>query len=132
MTRRACAAALSVFLSGCALIDQLSDDTSPIVADIEVFNRTTSDIFYIAADGKRLDVPACGSASDPTFRIDAVRVRTEEGYIRGFGYGRPELAERRLFVVEVARARDSGIPQPGPPPEPLPPCDEPPEVQAGV
>lgn len=121
----------AAFLTACG-IDDFRNPPAPVVAHLEVFNRTEADIFYVAADGERLDVPACGSATDPTFRVDDVRVRAEDGYIRGFGAGGQELAGRHLFLVEVSRAADSGIPSTEPPPEPLPPCAGVPEVQVGI
>ena len=126
------ASALLVFTSGCAGIDDFVNRPAPVVAQLEVFNRTESDLFYVAADGEQLDVPACGRASDPTFRIEDVRVRTERGYIRGFGAGGPELEGQHVTLVEVARAAESGIPTLDPPPDPLPPCAGHPEVQVGI
>jgi hypothetical protein len=126
------AAALLVVASGCAHIDDFVNRPAPVVAHLEVFNRTEADLFYVAADGERLDVPACGSASAATFRIESVTVRTEEGYIRGFGAGGPEHDGRHVTLLEVARAVDSTIPSLEPPPDPLPPCAGLPEVQVGI
>jgi hypothetical protein len=121
-----------VALAGCVLASGCTGGgISPVVADLEVFNRTVEDLLYIAADGEVLEVPACGNASDPTFRIDVVTVRAEGGYVRTFGAADQAFAGRRLFVVEVARAADSGLPNPGPPPDPLPPCEGHPQAQRG-
>jgi hypothetical protein len=130
LTRLASAAVVLVVLCGCGVLEQYIGPRT-VVAELEVFNRTEADIFYVAGDGERLDVPACGSASDPTFRIDEVRVRTEDGYIRSFGSAGSELAGQHVFVVEVARARDSGVPDLGRAPVQLPPCRGLPEVQVG-
>ena len=118
--------------AGCGAIDDFVNRPAPVVASLEVLNRTEVDIFYVAADGERLDVPACGRASDPTFRIDDVRVRTADGYIRGFGVSAPEFAGRDVFLVEIARGADSGLPSLAAPPDPLPPCEGTPDVQAGI
>ena len=120
-----------LLLSACGLADHLPLIGSAVVADLEVFNRTQIDIFLIDADGKRLDVPACGSARDRFFRIDNVRVRTESGYIRGFGGGDHVLEGQRVFVIEVPTTWDSTVPTLGSP-DRLPPCDGLPQVQVGV
>jgi hypothetical protein len=130
--RRAAIAAFLALSSGCAVMDDVIGRPPEVIAAVDAFNRTEADIFYIAADGERLDVPACGNASDQTFRIDDVRVRTEDGYIRGFGVSAPEFSGQHVFVVEVSHAADSGIPTLGPPPQPLPPCEGLPEVQPGI
>jgi hypothetical protein len=85
-----------------------------------------------AADGEVLEVPACGGASDPTFRVDMVIVRAAGGYVRGFGGDVTNVGRQRLVLVEVARAADSGLPEPAPPPDPLPPCEGHPEAQPGT
>jgi hypothetical protein len=85
-----------------------------------------------AADGEVLEVPACGGASDPTFRVDMVIVRAAGGYVRGFGGDFTNVGRQRLVLVEVARAADSGLPEPAPPPDPLPPCEGHPEAQPGT
>ena len=124
------ALAVATIGAGCSLVgDVPGKPIPPVVAELEVFNRTEADIFLVAADGERLDVPACGRALDETFRVEAVRVRSQVGYIRGFGAGDPAFAGRRLTLVEVASAADSGIPSVGAPPEPLPPCVGLPEAQ---
>lgn len=120
-------------LCGCSLLGELVDGGSPpVVAQLEVFNRTEDAIYLIAADGERLDVPACGRAMDESFRIDEVRVRAQGGYIRGFGAGDTALAGRHVVLVELARADLSGMPMLPPPPDPLPPCQGHPQVQPGV
>lgn len=120
-------------LAGCGVVDGLPRlGETRVIARLEVFNRTLEPIFLVAADGERLNVPACGRARDDTFRIDQVRVRTTDGYIRGFGVGDTTLSGRHVVVVEVAQADLSGIPTLGPPPDPLPPCRGHPQVQVGV
>ena len=120
-------------LCGCSLLREVGDGPPPpVVAQLEVFNRTEDPIYLVAADGERLDVPACGRAMDKSFRVDQVRVRAEGGYIRGFGSGDPSFAGLSLVLVEVARAELSGIPTLGPLTDPLPPCTGHPEVQPGA
>jgi hypothetical protein len=126
-------AVASACVSGCSVAGELFDaDTPAVVAALDVHNRTLDDLVYVAADGERLDVPPCGSASDSTFRIEAVTVRTAAGYVRGFGAADAALAGQRVHVIEVASAADSGIPTLGPAPEPLPPCAGHPEAQPGI
>lgn len=120
-------------LAGCAFVDGLPRlGETRVVARLEVFNRTIEPIFLVAADGERMDVPACGRALDDTFRIDQVRIRTKDGYIRGFGAGDVTLSGRHVVVIEVAQADLSGDPTLEPPPDPLPPCLGHPQVQVGV
>ena len=69
---------------------------------------------------------------DPTFRIDEVRVRAADGYVRAFGVNAPEFAGAATFLVEVASAADSGLPVRGEPPVALPPCEGMPQVQPGT
>jgi hypothetical protein len=114
----------TLLVSGCGGVP-------PVVAELEVFNRTVEDLLYVAADGEVLEVPACGSASDPTFRVDLVTVRAVGGYVRAFGGDFSNIGPRPLVLVEVARAADSGLPEPAPPPDPLPPCEGHPEAQRG-
>jgi hypothetical protein len=133
MSARLLSALVAVLmLSGCRLLGDLPRIGEPrVTAHLEVFNRTRQDIFYVDTDGRRLDVPACGQAQHPSFRIDNVRVRTEAGYIRGFGNGDSSLEWQRVYVIEVSSAMDSGGPTLGSP-DALPPCDGNPEVQVGV
>jgi hypothetical protein len=113
-------------LGGCSLIG----DLVPVSAPLEVFNRTEEVIFLLAADGARLDVPACGHAFAADFRVDQVQVRTELGYIKAFGYGEPVVAGRQLTLIITART-DEGFPTTEPLLDPLPPCRGHPEVQLG-
>ena len=118
--------------AGCEIIGELSGDSvAPVIAELEVFNRTRVDIYLVAADGERLDVPACDRAADQSFRVDHVEVRTELGYIKAFGVGDPGAAEVPLVIVETER-RDEGFPEAVPPPNPLPPCLGEPDVQVGI
>ena len=124
--------ALTIGLGGCGLIGDLSGRPPPVTADLSVYNRTVDDIFLVAADGERLSVPACGDARDPSFRIDLVEVRTEAGYIRAFGMGDGSMEGHQLFLVEIARSEDAGIPVEGAVAPQLPPCEGHPQVQPGV
>jgi hypothetical protein len=122
----------SVILAGCGAIGELLDPPpTPVIASLEVFNRTEMEITLLAADGERLVVPACDRAQDDDFRIDAVRVGADGLYVRGFGVG-GDLAGQEVVLVELADAGESGVPQPGPPPDPLPPCQGTPQTQPGV
>jgi hypothetical protein len=97
-----------------------------------VHNRTLDDLLYIAADGEELVIPACQSASDPTFRIDRVTVRAVAGFVRTFGAPAPELAGKQVHVIEVASAMNSGLPTLGAAPARLPPCEGHAEAQPGT
>lgn len=117
---------------GCGLIGELSGDSiAPVTAELEVFNRTRVDIFLVAADGERLDVPACDRAADESFRVDSVEVRTELGYIKAFGVGDPGAAGGPLVMIETERSEE-GFPEAVPAPDPLPPCQGQPDVQVGI
>jgi len=123
---------LVVVLSGCGLMSELLGGPPPAVtADLSVYNRTVDDIFLVAADGERLSVPACGDARDDSFRIDQVEVRTEDGYIRAFGMGDGSMEGHQLYLVEIAKSEDSGIPAEGTVPQVLPLCEGHPAVQPG-
>lgn len=124
--------AFAFAVAGCELVGDLVHRPPSLVVSLEIHNRTQADLFYVAADGERLDVPACGTASDPDFDVGQVEVRTEEGYIRAFGAAAPEFGGQHLVLVEVSSAMDSGIPEPVPAPDPLPPCEGLPEVQVGI
>ena len=127
------AVVLATGLAGCALIGDLpGGGLPPVTANLSVYNRTEDDIFLVAADGERLSVPACGDARDPSFRIDQVEVRTEAGYIRAFGMGDGSMEGHQLFLVEIARSEDAGIPVEGAVAPQLPPCEGHPQVQPGV
>lgn len=128
----AASAGLALALGGCAFIgDFPGRRPPPVTADLLVYNRTEDDIFLVAADGERLSVPACGDARDASFRIDQVRVRTDIGYIRGFGMDL-SVKGHQLILVEIARSEDAGIPVEGPIASQLPPCQGHPQVQPGV
>lgn len=119
-------------LAGCGLLDTLPRISQPrIVASLEVFNRFEEAIFLVSADGERLDVPPCGRATNPDFRVDRVEVRTAAGYIYAFGYGGPEGDGQHLVLVEHL-GEVGGVPTIGPAPASLPPCRGHPPVQVGV
>jgi hypothetical protein len=123
----------AVALAGCTLLGDLEGEELPsVTAELEILNRTEVDLLYLAADGERLLVPACGSATDETFRIDRVEVRTEDGYVRTFGVGAAEFEGQRLVLVETVDAQESGLPVRGPAPVPPPPCQGIPPAQVGV
>lgn len=123
------ALALSVWLTGCGYV--LWDDTPPVTAALDVYNRTETAIMLLAADGEPLPVPACGHARDADFRIDEVKVGSNGLYARAFGMG-ADYGGKDLTLVEYASVTRSDMPVPGPPPDPLPPCSGTLEVQPGV
>jgi hypothetical protein len=101
------------------------------VAELEVLNRFEEPIFLVSAEGERLDVPACGRATNPDFRVDRVEVRTEAGYIYAFGYGGAEADGQHLFLI-LWVGEEGGFPTIGQAPALLPPCGGHPPVQVGV
>lgn len=132
MRRTLALAMLLPLAAGCGFTGGLfGDSVAPVTAELEVFNRTRVDIYLVAADGERLDVPACDRAADQSFRVDRVEVRTELGYVKAFGVGDPGSAGVPLVMVETERS-DEGFPEAVPPPNPLPPCVGEPDVQVGV
>ena len=98
--------------------------TSPAVyVDLEIHNRTLDNLVYENADGQRVEVPACESVRVEGFGLDTVNVRAPGGYVRAFGADDPAFAGREMHLVEVPSAAASGIPELGPAPADLPPCD---------
>jgi hypothetical protein len=96
---------------------------------LEVWNRTTMDLFLVDRQGMRVELPACGRAS--TNELDAsgsVEVRADGGYVFAFGTG-VDGTEITTFLVVLA---DEPSMNGAPPVEPLPACEGEPNVQAGV
>jgi hypothetical protein len=115
----------TVFLSGCDFARNILG-IEPI-APVEVWNTTTVPIFLVDKDGQRIDVPACGHAAPKALRVDMVEVRTEAGYIYGFGT-QPDGARQYLIFVAVDGASElTTIP-----PIAIPPCRGRPNVQVGA
>ena len=97
------------------------------IAPIEAWNTTTVPIFLIDRDGRRLDVPACGHAEATELRMDRVEVRTEAGYIYGFGTQPDGARQYLVFVAADGASELTTIP-----PVAIPPCQGRPTVQVGV
>ena len=96
---------------------------------LEVWNRTTMDLFLVDRQGMRVELPACGRAS--TNELDSsgsVEVRADGGYVFVFGTG-VDGTEITTFLVVLA---DEPSMNGSPPIEPLPACEGEPDVQAGV
>lgn len=96
---------------------------------LEVWNRTTMDLFLVDRQGMRVELPACGRAS--TNELDSsgsVEVRADGGYVFVFGTG-VDGTEITTFLVVLA---DEPSMNGSPPLEPLPACEGEPDVQAGV
>ena len=99
---------------------------TPIFIRLEVWNRTLEPMFLVDADGRRLDVPACEHSVATTFRVNDVRVRTEEGYFLGFGGGTGETQYLVLVADPAEMSREEF------PPVAVPPCEGFPMDQPGV
>ena len=96
---------------------------------LEVWNRTTVDLFLVDRQGMRVELPACGRASTNELDSSAsVEVRAEGGYVFAFGTG-VDGTEITTFLVVLA---DEPSMNGSPPIAPLPACEGEPHVQAGV
>lgn len=105
-------------LAGCRAIGEVFRPPEiPAYARLEVWNRTSQDVFLMDTDRTRLDVPACGHAIADRFRMNEVRVRTADGYVSGFGSSNEGS---RQYMVLVATSGAS-FPSSSPPVQ-LPPC----------
>ena len=62
---------MPAFRSPVALSDAITRDLTDRLR-LAIVIGSGEDLLYIAADGEVLEVPACGSASDQKFRVDAV------------------------------------------------------------
>lgn len=117
---------MALALAGCDLFDDVvRGPDAPRYARHEVWNATTEPLFLIDREGRRLDVPACGHAVADQLEVHGIEVRTEAGYVMGFGSGDSETQ----YVILVARSSDIFHSQV--PPVAIPPCQGRPEVQAG-
>ena len=102
---------------------------------LTVWNRTVAPLFLVDADGRRVEVPACGTASAAAFDLDRVELRHERGYIRTFGLG--VSGERAVHHYFVITSRPDLEPferfNPGPVrPTELPRCEGVPMIQDGT
>ena len=117
----------ALVLAGCDILqDVVRGPDAPSYARLEVWNATTAPLFLVDREGRRLDVPACARAVADVFEQQRVEVRTDAGYVMGFGSPGGETQ----YIILVARASDlyhSEIP-----PVAIPPCEGKPEVQPGV
>jgi hypothetical protein len=114
-----------LFVVGCTTIDDVFRGST--IAPIEIWNRTNVPIFLIDEAGTRIDVPACDHTEPVPLDLDHVQVRTEEGYIYGFGT-RPNGAHQ--YLVFVALSGESELTTILP--VEIPPCEGEPNVQPGV
>lgn len=119
-------------VSGCSVVGELlPGGQPPVVASLTVFNRTEAPLSLVAADGEQLDVPACGEANDPDFRIDVVRVGSEGFYVHSFGRGNGS-GEELIWVQVAGDGSASGFTDWGRSFDPLPPCRGLPKGQRDV
>lgn len=116
--------------TGCQSVESLIDP--PVYVDLEIHNRTLDNLVYENSDGRRAEVPGCGSVRAEGFSLDTVNVRAPGGYVRAFGAADPAFAGREMHLVELPSAAASGIPVLGPAPANLPPCDGHAQAQPGT
>ena len=101
----------------------------PIYVQVEVWNRTLDPIYLLDQEGRRLDVPACGHAFAPTFRINEYEVWFEQGrYSRGSVGGQGQPPEYRFLVLSPRQEPVVLVASTAPLPE-LPPCEGHPSVE---
>jgi hypothetical protein len=94
---------------------------------LELWNRTTTDLFLVDRNGVRVDLPACGRASTNALDLSQmVEVRAEDGYVSAFGTG--DLDEMTTYMVVMDGEPSMNVTPPIPP---LPPCQGEPQVQPG-
>ncbi|NJD27226.1 MAG: hypothetical protein FIA92_02890 [Chloroflexi bacterium] len=120
---------LAAAVAGCGSVSELVDPPKPIVASLEVWNRTREPVFLLDQDGRRLDVPSCGYAVAPQFLMNRIEVRTEQGFYFGTGtsgIGDPGRGQR-MVITAVPGDSMAGVQAP----PVLPPCEGRPEVQPG-
>jgi len=94
-----------------------------IYAETEVWNRTLDPIYLVDQDGRRLDVPACGYAVAPLFRVNEYAVWSDAGrYFRNTVGGPGNPAAERLIVLSPRIEPSVHVPSSGLIPQ-LPPCE---------
>ena len=103
-----------------------SDEPAWTGVSLEVFNRTTTDLFMLDRAGVRVELPACGHVATSALDLGHIEVRAVGGYV--FAFGGDRRAETTTFVVVMADEPDMNG---APPREPLPPCEGQPQVQSG-
>jgi hypothetical protein len=109
---------LSLCLSACGLIGD-----PPIYVQVEVWNRTLDPIWLIDQDGERLDVPACGNAFAPRFRVNLYAIWFDKGrYVQRQEGGGARPPNERIAVLSPRMSPILDLPASGPLPE-LPPCE---------
>jgi hypothetical protein len=102
-------------LSGCG--------PAPIYVQVEVWNRTLDPIYVLDQDGRRLDVPACGQASAPIFRVNEYAVWSEAGrYFRSSVGGQGSHTPERFVVLSPRMEPSVPVAASDPLPE-LPLCE---------
>jgi hypothetical protein len=79
------------------MLDTLTPKQAPVVAQMEVWNRTLDDAFLIDPDGRLINVPACGHAGPAPLRVDNAELRIDAGQIASFG--NPGAGARQYLVI---------------------------------
>lgn len=127
LTRIVLATLAALTLAGCdAARGFLQGPNFPIDVRVEVWNQTLDPVFLVDSDGRRLDVPACGHVVAEQLNMREVRVRTEAGYIMGFG-GAEGPTHYIVMVADTAAISREDFPPTG-----IPPCQGHMFVQVGI
>lgn len=111
---------LGLAAMGCGVIEGPVNQPRTLVVELQAWNRTLDPIFLIDAEGRRLDVPACGHAIAPRFTVNRVEVRTEAGFYFGTGttgVGDPGRPQQMIITDTPGDSRDALDPTD------LPPCE---------
>ena len=119
---------LAAVLAGCNV---LRVPEVPVIVRLEVWNRTLDPMFLLDPDGRVLSVDACGDAVADQFRVNDVTVRTDAGYVFGFGSaGSGAFGSAAQYLVLVAADGESFPTNDRP--VALPACQGHPHFQPGV
>lgn len=106
--------------TGCSTVG--ADLPRATVTRLEVWNRTLQPIWLTDAERLVLRVPACGRAAAPSYAVDRVEIRTEDGYVATFGAAEPDPRPPRPQYLVVTASPGPFEPLADLPEVPLPEC----------
>ena len=99
-------AVLALAVAGCGTVDSLLRNMQSPIVRFEAWNRTLDPVTLTDADGKVLEIEACGHAVAELFNVEQVRIDTAAGYVSGFG-SRGLAPTGEQFLVLVAAPGES-------------------------